>query len=388
MSKKILLFYHGGSENRGCEAIVRTAVTVIKKKYPDSYIALASRKPETDQHIPGLDKIILHNTNRGLSRFSLDYFKNQWETRVIRTFKTSYRLMHQDIAEAAKDFDIVLSIGGDNYCYGETPDIYELDRQIKSLGKKLILWGASVGAKDVCSNAMRKDLESLDALLIREPNSYEELKGLGFNNVHLVADGAFLLDKEFLPLPKEWEEGNTIGFNYSPLVHKKHPESRKAALELLKHILNTTSYKIALTPHVIISGNDDYACMLDLLKDLKNEKGVERIFALPNNLNAIQIKGYIARMELFIGARTHATIAAYSSCVPTMVLGYSIKSLGIAKDLFGTERLVLKSDEISNAELLKAKFDELNRDKVELKMLLEQRIPEIKLKSLEAANYI
>ena len=62
MSKKILLFYHGGSENRGCEAIVRTAVTVIKKKYPDSYIALASRKPETDQHIPGLDKIILHNT--------------------------------------------------------------------------------------------------------------------------------------------------------------------------------------------------------------------------------------------------------------------------------------------------------------------------------------
>ena len=41
---------------------------------------------------------------------------------------------------------------------------------------------------------------------------------------------------------------------------------------------------------------------------------------------------------MFIGARTHATIAAYSTCVPTLVLGYSVKSIGIAKDLFGTDR--------------------------------------------------
>ena len=40
---------------------------------------------------------------------------------------------------------------------------------------------------------------------------------------------------------------------------------------------------------------------------------------------------------MFIGARTHATIAAYSSCVPTLVVGYSIKARGIAKDLFGTD---------------------------------------------------
>jgi polysaccharide pyruvyl transferase WcaK-like protein len=39
---------------------------------------------------------------------------------------------------------------------------------------------------------------------------------------------------------------------------------------------------------------------------------------------------------MFIGARTHATIAAYSSCVPTLVVGYSIKAKGIAKDLFNT----------------------------------------------------
>ena len=40
---------------------------------------------------------------------------------------------------------------------------------------------------------------------------------------------------------------------------------------------------------------------------------------------------------MFIGARTHSTIAAYSSGVPTLVVGYSVKAKGIAKDLFGTE---------------------------------------------------
>ena len=46
--------------------------------------------------------------------------------------------------------------------------------------------------------------------------------------------------------------------------------------------------------------------------------------------NCMVIKGYISRCELFIGARTHATIAAYSTGVPTLVLGYSVKARGIA----------------------------------------------------------
>ena len=36
-------------------------------------------------------------------------------------------------------------------------------------------------------------------------------------------------------------------------------------------------------------------------------------------------------------ARTHASIAAYSEQVPTLVVGYSVKARGIAKDLFGTD---------------------------------------------------
>lgn len=386
--KSYLLFFHGGSKNRGCEAIVRTAVTVIRTRYPEAVIALASTDPDSDRGIDGIDEVIFHNQNRGISRLSKKYFKNFWETRFRKSSKIHYQLMHQDIIDRISDFDVFLSIGGDNYCYGDLPDYYELNKLIKAKGKTLLLWGASLGKEDITTNTKLEDLRYFDALLIRETKSFNELESLGLHNVKLVADGAFVLDKVYLDLPKEWEEGNTIGFNYSPLVEDKYPLSRNAAIDLLRHILETTPYTIALTPHVIQPGNDDYHCLKELLKDLGNHPSIDRIFMLPNTLNAMEYKGYIAKMKLFIGARTHATIAAYSSFVPTMVLGYSIKSLGIAHDIFGYERLVLKSSEISDAQLLISKFDELNKDQEEIRKELEYKIPEVQKKSFEANSYI
>ena len=35
---KILMFFHGGSNNRGCEAIVRSGVAMIKKEQPNSIV--------------------------------------------------------------------------------------------------------------------------------------------------------------------------------------------------------------------------------------------------------------------------------------------------------------------------------------------------------------
>lgn len=387
---KILLFFHNGSTNRGTSALAISAVKVIRRKYPEAYIALASMDSESDKEVVrGIDEFIFHDQKRGMKRFSKEWFSNFLEVKTGKPNLTSYRLMHQDIIGRILNFDIFLSIGGDNYCYGDIPDYYELNRQIKAQGKKLILWGASIGKEDVRSEAMLKDLEEFDLLLLRESSSLEEMKGVGLTNVYLVADGAFVLDTEYLALPPEWEEGNTIGFNYSPLIFKRHPESRSAALQLLKHILNTTPYKIALTPHVIQPhlDNDDAACMRELAQDL-GETASRRIFMLPDNLTAVQYKGFIARQELLVTARTHASIAAYSSAVPVLVLGYSIKSKGIAKDLFGTERLVLDQKEISDPEILIQRFDEMLRDQNEIREVLKQRIPEMQRRAYEAADYL
>lgn len=380
---KILMFFHGGSGNRGCEAIVRSGVEIIKRKHPECTIDLASWKPETDKIIPLLDNIILEK-NRIFKPYSFSNLVSAFRVKFYNDESMVFKKRHEDIIKRIPDYDLFLSIGGDNYCYGEQPGIYEIDRCIKKAGKKLVLWGASIGEDDLSEQKL-DDLKLFDLILVRETLSQAILESKGLTNVKLCADGAFTMDKEELALPDGWQENNTLGFNYSPLVYKKNKVSRDAANSLIKHILETTNMTICFTPHVIQENNDDH----ELLMEFYNEyKSTGRVIILPNNLNAIQYKGYIGRMRFFIGARTHATIAAYSTLVPTLVLGYSIKSKGIAKDIFGSQKLVLSLEEISNSTKLKEKFNELINEEEILRKTLEQNIPAIKKMAYKAGDYL
>ena len=377
------MFFHGGSGNRGCEAIVRSGVKIIKKTYPKCKIDLASWKPETDKIIPLLDNIIL-DKHRAFKPYSLANLVSAFRVKFLNDESMVLRKRHEDIIKRIPDYDLFLSIGGDNYCYGDQPGIYEIDKCIKKAGKKLVLWGASIGEEDLSTDKI-EDLKLFDLILARETLTQEVLNKNGLNNVKLCADGAFIMDKEELDLPKGWQENNTIGFNYSPLVYKKNKASREAANGLIKYILDTTDMTICFTPHVIQEDNDDHELLMEFYN---NYKDTNRVLILPNNLNATQYKGYISRMRFFIGARTHATIAAYSNLVPAMVLGYSIKSKGISKDIFGSQKLVLSLDEISNIEKLKEKFNQLLKDEKQIRSNLKESIPEIKKMAYKAGVYL
>jgi len=380
---KILMFFHNGSLNRGCEAIVRSGVALIKSQNPNAVVNLASFNPDSDVIIPLIDHIY-DARNVIINKFSWVGISAALKFKLFKDETYFLKKQQNNIIKLIPEHDVFLSIGGDNYCYGEQPWLYEIDRNIKKAGKKLVLWGASIGDDDL-SNDKITDLKSFDLILARESLTAEILINNGLKNVKLCADGAFTMDKEELPLPIEWQLGNTIGFNFSPLVWKINAASHHAAFNLIQHILDTTDMTIALTPHVMEIGNDDYECLQTFYEKFK---GTKRILLLPNNLNAIQYKGYIARMRFFIGARTHATIAAYSTLIPTLVLGYSIKSKGIAAAIFGEEKLVLSSKEISDSQKLIAKFEEMKSQENEIVTLLANRIPEIKKMAQKAAHYL
>jgi polysaccharide pyruvyl transferase WcaK-like protein len=380
---KILLFFHGGSLNRGCEAILRTAVDLIKAKNPNAIVNVASFDAETDKEIPLIDTLYATPQNE-ISKYSIPGFISALKIKFQNDETYYQRYKFKKIIDLIPEHDVFLSIGGDNYCYGEQPWIYEVDRLIKKAGKNLVLWGASIGDEDL-SELKIADLKSMDLVLARESLTYTVLKDKGVANVKLVADGAFTMQKEEVPLPEGWQEGNTIGFNFSPLVWQLNEASKKAASELIQHILGTTSMTIALTPHVMVPGNDDHEVLQQFYNDFKTTK---RVLLLPNNLNAIEYKGLIAKMRFFIGARTHATIAAYSSLIPTLVLGYSVKSKGIAKDIFGEEKLVLSINEISDSKKLIAAFDEMVSEEQQLIQTLANNIPNIKENAKKAVTHL
>lgn len=179
-----------------------------------------------------------------------------------------------------------------------------------------------------------RDLAMYDLITARETISYEALKAVNPNTV-LVSDPAFVLDRVDLPLPEGWIDGKTIGINASPLILESGDEVLilNAYRALIGRILDTTDCSIALIPHVVLPGNDDREVLRAFYREYRH---TGRVLLIEDH-NCMELKGYIARCRFFIGARTHATIAAYSSCIPTLVAGYSVKSRGIARDIFGTE---------------------------------------------------
>lgn len=380
---KIMMFAHAGSLNRGCEAIVRSSSKIIKDKIEDASIILASNKPNTDKVIENIDFIFNGNSiNESLSL--LKKFRAYIELKALNSQQFVLTERYKSIVDRIDDVDVCLSIGGDNYCYGEQEWLYAIDKNIKKKNKRLVLWCCSIGEEDMSEEKLQ-DLKTFDLILARESLTYKVLTSRGLTNVKLVADPAFTMVKEELPLPNGWKENDTVGLNFSPLVLKRNPKAMEATINLIKYILKTTESVIALTPHVMEVENDDSELLKELYEKFKN---TNRVILLPNNLTAIQYKGYIARMRFFIGARTHATIAAYSNFVPTMVLGYSIKSRGIAKDLFGEEKLVLGINDISNTEKLTKAFDELLKDENKIRKTLKTRIPQIKKMSYRSAEYL
>lgn len=305
---------------------------------------------------------------------------------MTKDYEASFELSQKDVIKEAADSDICLSIGGDNYCYGEPVHLYALDRSIKRMGKKLVLWGASIQPGSI-SERMKSDLEQFDAIFARESITYEELKRLNINkNVFLYPDPAFMMEKEDVPLPKGWKDGKMIGLNLSPLIMKYENKRGLAFVSfsrLIEKIIHTTDYNIALIPHVLTEDSNDHD-VLKLLYDRYRDSG--RLILIGTGYTAPQYKGLISKCRMFVGSRTHSTIAAYSTCVPTLVLGYSVKAGGIARDIFGTEQNhVLTVQDLSTPEQLDKSFGYLLKNEKGMREYLKKVIPSYIKKAGDAA---
>ena len=364
-------YLHAGSANHGCEAIVRSSINILNDE-----VTLYSRVPELDTKY-GIDEICdLHKDDKILLKVgSFRWIKAYLQTKLTGKIDLSMKYQYNSLISSVKNNDIYFSIGGDNYCYPGTEVLAAINSNIKKKGAKLVLWGCSVEPSLMDNLEIANDLHSFDLITARESISYKALKKVNDNTV-LVSDPAFTLPKIDLPLPKGWKEGKMIGINASPLIIENGKNAKtvyEAYRLLIEYIIKETEYNVALIPHVIAEGNNDY----EVLKKLYDEIESKDRLVLVGDHNCLELKGYISRCSSFIGARTHATIAAYSTCVPTLVLGYSVKSRGIATDLFGTyDHYVLPVQEMNDSKELLNSFIWIQEHEDEIRNHLIDIMPE------------
>lgn len=329
---KIFLYGHGGSGNHGCEAIVRSTQKILQ--LPKENMILLSENKEEDIKYGISDICTIREAKQNYSKKSKEFLKAYFNLKVRKNYREMDKMPYRKAMKEIEKGDIVLSIGGDNYCYADVDKYIMLHELVKERGAKTVLWGCSIEPELVEVPQIASDLRKYDLITARESISYDAIKKVN-SNTKMVADPAFVLDTRENSDQINLGDNNTVGINISPMIVKNEFTegiTKKNYIKLIDYILSETDMNIALIPHVIWNDGDDRRILKEFYEKYHD---TGRVLLLGDNSCEV-LKGYISKCRFFIGARTHSTIAAYSSNVPTLVVGYSVKARGIAKDLFGS----------------------------------------------------
>lgn len=369
---RITLYGNGSSGNHGCEAIVRGTVKLLGQEA--NTFRLQSENPSEDR-IYGLSSLVKICPAKCGYKKGVHFLAAYAKLKFTRNYTDMDGLHYlSGIHEASTESDLALSVGGDNYCYGGTGIYAYLNRAYQKQGLKTSLWGCSIEPDVVRQKQVAQDLARYNLIVARESITYESVKTIQHNTV-FSPDPAFFMEPQKCSVDSRLISGHIIGINISPMIISNEQKAGIAYENykvLIRHILSETDAAVALIPHVVWRSNDDRVVLRQLYQDL----GEDPRLLLVEDHTAPELKYIISQCDFFIGARTHATIAAYSSCVPTLVVGYSVKARGIARDLFGTEQgYVVPVQDLSTPSQLWDAFLALYHNRQLLQTRLAEKMP-------------
>lgn len=380
--KKLFFCGHTGSDNRGCEAIVRSSAGVFAKAGYNLKPTLATFSPLQDK-ARGMEKItelLPYGTYKGKVQRLVSAVKRK----VFGSKTAGQDIIQKSLWSKLSADSLALNIGGDTYCYSFPTVSVALNSFASTHKYPCILWGCTVEV-DRLSKEVIDDLRRYTAIVARESLTEKALLEAGFDRECVIrcCDPAFTLETTEVKLPSNFKEGNTLGINLSNLVLTD--ELTEAVCYTVKRILSETDMNICFVPHVYNAqkATEDIEVHRNIGDKLSEYK--DRISFVEDDLSCTELKYIISRCRFFIGARTHSIIAAYSSYVPALALGYSMKSVGIATDIFGSaDDYVLSFKEIKAKEDIYNKFSNIFRNEQSIKAHYESFMPDY-VATVEAA---
>ena len=329
-----LMGFELASPNKGCEALAY------------SFVDLIDSLKLGEVHICVLDEM------------EVDTFRERYPNISFFCVPSRIKDVKHKWISAIRKCDYIFDITmGDSFSdiYSEKYCISLMKRKFFAVlfGKKYILLPQTYGPffnQKIRKRAVRI-INKADSVYSRDLASIDYLKRYGLRRkIEECTDLAF-----FLPLDEGKydisSEKINLGINISGLLWKGGFESENQfglkldyqayTRELLSYWANDERYRVHLIAHVIDpregSHDDDCFCIEKL-----HEEFPQTVVA-PYFFSPIDAKSYIAKMDCFIGARMHATIAALSAGVPVIPVSYSRKfeglfsSLGYGFVIHGTE---------------------------------------------------
>lgn len=240
-------------------------------------------------------------------------------------FKMRRAIEACDVVIDMTEGDSFSDIYGDYLFFGRT----NVKKYVEKLGIPLILGPQTYGpySSPESEMAAREVIENARLVMTRDVQSREFLKGKMGMEAQLSSDLAF-----FLPAG-QWQCPETdkikVGINASDLL-ASHAEMKERKFKisvdypqylekLVQRLLQMGKYEIFLISHV----DDDFAVHTQLHEKFPNVRQV------PCFSNPTEAKACISSMDIFVGARMHGTIAAFTTGVACIPTAYSSKFEGL-----------------------------------------------------------
>ena len=386
--KKYFFPIHLDGGNRGCEAIAKGSAMLIGEHADQLFGYCRDVKLDSELGLAQQLTLVPCTVKSPIVDTFLAIINKVFHTQTTMKWRKLYP--YRSFLRLIDEGDVVLFTGGDMMCYDDNEIIY-LNNWLHKRHVKTILWGCSMGPENQSEPKLRT-LRNFSLVYTRESLTFGYFKSLGLKRLCMLPDPAFILPAETCPLPEIAAGNRYVGLNISNYVTGGMTlDSRfgKEVISLINYILDKTDLHILLIPHVTWnekSVNQDDRQMAQIISaHFDNHPKIQTLNI--DHLNYCQIRHAISRCSMFIGARTHAVISAYTMCVPAIALGYSIKSRGIAHDLGLSEQLVVNSKDFSEGDLTKS-FMFLSDNENAIREHLKEVMPKYKEQTYSIKNYL
>lgn len=202
---------------------------------------------------------------------------------------------------------------------------------LKKFGKPLMLAPQTYGPFLSKENATvaAAAINYADVVMSRDERSTEEVRRLTGKEAVLANDLAFQLPFERPKLACKTDKIK-VGINVSGLLSSRKTERTETSFklkadydrfikDLCEFFETNLQYEVYLISHVA----DDYEIHSDTKKHYPRMNLVDKFS------NPIEAKSFISGMDIFIGARMHGTIGAFSSEIACIPIAYSRKFAGL-----------------------------------------------------------
>lgn len=320
----VMLSGYYGFHNSGDDSILSAIIAGLRHKCPNIKITVLSKSPEETARLYDVESV---------DRFSyIEIFKELRKTKLLISGGGS---LIQDVTSSKSLYYYLMIMGLAKLC-----------------GAKVMLYANGIGPVTKARNLwyIKKIVNKVDSITLREKSSRQELEGLVDENIPIfvTADPVFALEngdekavteairKSGIPRDKE----------FFVIAVRDWKKNDKAIKEKIADFAEKVCEKHGLVPLVVAMQDVfDKEISEDIAKLIKVPCGI-----LETGLSPRVILGVVGKAKLVLGMRLHTLIYAAKNNVPAIALDYDPKVNAVVESL--EHNFVMKVENIDTEKLI------------------------------------